>query len=54
MDKEKECIIKFMKAGIIIPSSSEWTSPPLLAKKADGWTRFCIDYQELNKCTIND
>lgn len=54
MDKEKDCIEKLMKAGIIIPSKSEWASPPLLVKKADGGTRFCIDYRELNKRTIKD
>ena len=54
LEKEKECIDKLIKAGIIVPSKSEWASPPLLVKKADGGTRFCIDYRELNKRTIKD
>jgi hypothetical protein len=34
---------------VIQPSSSEWCSPIVLAKKSDGALRFCCDYRKFNK-----
>nr|GEU41736.1 retrotransposon protein, putative, Ty3-gypsy subclass [Tanacetum cinerariifolium] len=39
--------------GFIRPSSSLWGASVLFAKKKDGSFWMCIDYQELNKLTIN-
>ena len=40
--------------GVIRPSRSAWASPILLADKANGKVRFCIDFRRLNKVTKQD
>ena len=40
-------------AGIIRPSSSEWASNVVMARKKDGTWRMCVDYRELNLKTKN-
>lgn len=40
---------KMLKAGIIIPTTSEWTSPAVVATKKDGNPRFCVDYRLINR-----
>ena len=35
-------------------SISEWASPIVLVRKANGELRMCIDYRGLNKVTIRD
>jgi hypothetical protein len=41
-------------AGLIRPSYSEFGSPILFVRKADGFLRLCIDYRGLNEVTRKD
>jgi hypothetical protein len=43
-----------MGVGLIRPSHSEFGSPILFLRKADGSLRLCIDYRGLNELTRND
>ena len=50
---EKE-IDNLLTAGLIVPSSSEWSSPIVVVKKKDGGIRLCVDYRALNDVTVKD
>jgi hypothetical protein len=43
-----------VEAGLIRPSYSEFGSPILFVRKADGSLRLCIDYRGLNAVTRKD
>ena len=47
-----EEIESLLQQGIIQPSSSQVSSPVVLVSKRDGGYRMCIDYRELNSCTV--
>ncbi len=50
--KFKEELDSLLSAGIIEPSQSEWSSPPIPVKKKDGSIRIVVDYRKLNSVTI--
>jgi len=45
---------QMLKADVIEPCASPCSSNVVLAKKADGSLRFCIDYRKLNNVTYKD
>ena len=52
--EEEKHVNQMLKEGVIVPSQSEWASAPVLIRKKDGSLRYCIDYRELNACTVKD
>lgn len=54
LQKIKEFINENLENGIIRESDSPWSAPIVLAIKADGTTRVCVDYRALNRVTKKD
>ena len=53
-DIVKKELEEMEKYGIIEKSTSDWSSPIVLAKKKDGTLRFCIDFRRLNSVSKAD
>ncbi|KRX59680.1 Retrovirus-related Pol polyprotein from transposon [Trichinella sp. T9] len=45
---------RMLERCLIEPAEGPWSSPEVLAKKKDGSSRFCVDYQRLNEVTRKD
>lgn len=54
LEKIREFVDEGIKNGIIEESESPWSAPIVLAMKADGTTRVCVDYRGLNSVTKKD
>lgn len=50
----KQFVEDGLRDGVIEESSSPWSSPLLLVKKADGSNRVCVDYRKLNELTTKN
>ncbi|MCO5574223.1 hypothetical protein L7F22_028005 [Adiantum nelumboides] len=50
----QDAVENMLQKGVIIPSSSSWSSEPHLVKKDDCSYRFCIDFRPLNAVTKHD
>ena len=50
----KEHLGKLLKRGIIRESQSSYASPIVLARKANGKLRLCVDYRQLNQKLVKD
>ena len=47
-------IEKMKAAKVIVPSSSQWSSPIVPVQKKDGSLRICINYRKLNAVSCSD
>jgi len=54
LDKIDEHVAKMVKAGVVEPSCSPWTSNIVVVSKKDESLRFCVDYRKLNSVTRRD
>lgn len=52
--EEQKHLEKMVEAGVIVESSSDWASAPVLVRKKDGSVRYCIDFRRLNSLTVKD
>ena len=52
--KVQDKVQTMLEAGIIVPSSSPWTSPLVPVRKKDGSLRLCVNYRRLNQVTQED
>ena len=43
-----------LEHGVISPTSSPWASNVVLVRKSSGELRFCVDFRQLNSCTVKD
>jgi predicted aspartyl protease len=54
LEAAKRYIMENLNKGFIAPSNAPFASPILMARKADGGLRFCVDYRKLNSITKKD
>lgn len=53
-DEIERSLIKMLKAGVIQPSGSPYSSPVILVMKVAGSWRFFVDYRALSEVTVAD
>ena len=51
LKKMHELTDEYLAEDVIEPCKSPWSSPPVIARKANGTYRMCIDYRRLNLVT---
>ena len=49
-----EKVREMLAEGIIEPSSSEWATPVMMARKSNSDYRFCLDFRDINKIAKKD
>lgn len=54
LEAARKYITENLKKGFIESSNAPWAAPVLMAKKADGGLRFCVDYRKLNALSKRD
>ena len=54
LDVIDEHVFEMLRNDVIEPAASLWASNVVLARKANGQLRFCVDYRELNLQTYKD
>ena len=54
LEAEDEILDEMLRAKVIEPSMSPWSSPVCMVKKKDGTYRYCIDYRRVNAVTRKD
>ena len=52
--EEDKYLASMIEHGVIRPSFSNWSSPPVLVRKRDGSVRYCVDFRRLNDVTRKD
>ncbi|KAJ1189653.1 hypothetical protein NDU88_006397, partial [Pleurodeles waltl] len=51
----RELLTEMLEDGVIEPvEASEWVSPVVITKKADGRLRFCVDLRSVNQSIVVD
>ncbi|GKC33694.1 putative mitochondrial protein [Tanacetum coccineum] len=53
-DSIEAMVKELLDAGVIKTCQSPFASPIVMVKKKDNTWRMCIDYRQLNKCTVKD
>ena len=53
-DNLKEQLEVWTKESVAEPCQSPWASPTVPVSKPNGKVRWCVDYRQLNKMTVDD